>query len=112
MAATATRPNTHPMRAEPTAVPFTRASLDGLRKLRSCFHALARPLPEYAIVEIAILRLCSEYCLDDNEIQATDLDSARLIKKNSRQVLDARYREYRDIEVVTYRSRHKLPKIA
>ena len=80
----------------PTSVPFTRASLDALRGLAVRFNDLQRPLPDHAIVELALRRLYSEYCLFDNDIRATDSESTRLIKKNSRAVLSMRYREYHD----------------
>lgn len=89
----------------PGAVPFTRQSLDTLRALVVRFAELQKPLPDHLIVELALMRLYNEYCLYDSDIRPSDLTSTRLIKKNSKAVLDARYREYTDLEVVTYRSR-------
>jgi hypothetical protein len=87
------------------AVPFTRDSLDTLRDLKVRFHQLARPLPEHVIIEIALRRLHNEYCLADSDIQLTDPKSTRYIKRNSIQVLAARYREYSDLETVVIRKR-------
>ena len=86
-------------------VPLTRDSLDTLRALAVRFRELARPLPEHVIVEIALRRLYSEYCLYDKDIQPTDTTSTRLIKRNSLQVLAARYREYMNLETVILRKR-------
>jgi hypothetical protein len=90
---------------EPGTVPFTRSSLDVLRALMVRFHDLQRPLPEYSIIELALQRLYNEYCLVGHEIQATDPASMRLLKKNSREVLNARYREYMELETVILRKR-------
>jgi len=90
---------------ELSSVPFTRESRDMLRALAVRFHDLARPLPEHAIVEVALRRLYSEYCLFDSEVQPTDVTSTRLIKRNSLQVLQARYREYMNLETIVIRKR-------
>lgn len=87
------------------AVPFTRDSVGTLRALAVRFSELQKPLPEYAIIEIALRRLYNEYCLSDNEVQASDVASTRLIKRNSMQVLQARYREFCDLETVIIRKR-------
>ena len=85
-----------PVSTAPAApvVPFTRPCLDRLRELSTRFAALARPLPDYAIIELAVTRLYHEYCLYANEIQVSDPASVKLIKAQSRAVLEARYREH------------------
>ena len=90
---------------EPGAVPFTRDSLDALRSLMVRFRDLQRPMPEHEIVAIALHRLHNEYCLFDKDIQPADRSSMRHLKKNSRDVLNARYREYCDLETVILRKR-------
>lgn len=97
--------------AQQAGVPFTRKSLNTMRALAARFKDLQKPLPDYMVVELALERMYHEYCLYDNEIQESDSKSTRLIKRasTSRAVLNQRYPEFRDIEVVTYRSRHKKP---
>jgi hypothetical protein len=102
MTPTATR---HMPSDDLASVPFTRDSLDCLRALAVRFNALARPLPEHSIIEIALRRLYYEYCPGDKDIQPSDQASIRLIKRNSMQVLQARYREYCDLETVILRKR-------
>lgn len=90
---------------EPSAVPFTRASLDALRGLMVRFRDLQRPIPEHVVIEIALQRLYNEYCLYDSDIQPSDIASMSLLKKNSREVLNARWREYCTIETVVLRNK-------
>jgi hypothetical protein len=78
-------------------VPFTRDSLDCLRELGLRFKALGRPLPDHLIVELAIRKLYHEYCLYANDMQISDTPSIKLMKQ-SKAVLDARYREFVDAE--------------
>lgn len=90
---------------DPSSVPFTRASLDGLRALSARFALLQRPIPNHVIVEIAIARLCAEYCLYDNEIQPSDTLTVQRIKQSSRSVLSLRYREYADAAIAARKAK-------
>lgn len=83
--------------APPLPVPFTRDSLDCLRELALRFKALGRPLPDHLIVELAIRKMYHEYCLYANDVQISDTPAIKLMKQ-SRAVLDARYKEFIDSE--------------
>ena len=83
-------------------VPLTRASLDSLHALAVRFFELGKPLPEHVIVELALQRLYSEYCLFDSQVRDSDPQSVRLIKKNSRDVLAVRYREFGDVNPIPH----------
>lgn len=98
--------------ADPSGVPFTRASLDGLRALSTRFALLQRPIPNHVIVEIAIARLCAEYCLYDSEIQPSDTPTIQQIKKSSRNVLSLRYREYADDAIAARMAARKAKQTA
>lgn len=71
-----------------SGVPFTVASRDGLRKLSTRFEELGRPMPAYALIEIAVLQMVSNYCLTGGKVGETSLQ--KLIKRHAEEMFEER----------------------